>query len=157
MTQSNWFEQEPTHKIEKTVDVPSLNWNLDEQPDLEFPNAWRATNEELQRFLTMYGNYKSYLEYALADKQSRAHALADQYDELMAVNMYMFVKKNTDAKRMVKEQVKGAVIDANPSLKDHAHQLREAQAEVLRLEGLLASYTTAFNTISRIISLRVTK
>ena len=60
MTQSNWFEQEPTHKIEKTVDVPSLNWNLDEQPDLEFPNAWRATNEELQRFLTMYGNYKSY-------------------------------------------------------------------------------------------------
>ena len=33
MTQSNWFEQEPTHKIEKTVDVPSLNSNLDEQPD----------------------------------------------------------------------------------------------------------------------------
>ena len=157
MTQSNWFEQEPTHKIEKTVYVPSLNWNLDEQPDLEFPNAWRATNEELQRFLTMYGNYKSYLEYALADKQSRAHALADQYDELMAVNMYMFVKKNTDAKRMVKEQVKGAVIDSDENIQKHIKELRNVESECKRLEGLLASYTTAYNTISRIISLRVTK
>lgn len=152
-----WFDEEPKQKIEERVDVPSLNWNLDEQPDLEFPNAWRATNEELQRFLTMYGNYKSYLEYSLADKQSLAHVLSDQYDQIMSVSMYKFVLQNTDAKRMVKEQVRGAVIDNNPSIKDHLYKMREVESECKRLEGLLASYTTAYNTISRIISLRVTK
>ncbi len=158
MTQQSWLDEEPKKpKIEKKMNVPSLKWDLEEKPHLEFAQAWRQTNEGLQEYLTMYGNYKSYLEYALSDVQAQAKLLADQFDEAMSVTMYKFVKQNTDAKRMVKEQVKGAVIDANPSLKDHAHQLREAQAEVLRLEGLLASYTTAFNTISRIISLRVTK
>ena len=153
-----WIDDEPRNpKIEKKLNVPSLKWDLEEKPHLQFAEAWRQTNEGLQEYLTMYGNYKSYLEYALSDVQAQAKLLADQFDEAMSVTMYKFVKENTDAKRMVKEQVKGAVINANPSLKDHANELRIAQAEVIRLEGLLASYTTAFNTISRIISLRVTK
>jgi len=69
----------------------------------------------------------------------------------------MFVKQNTDAKRMVKEQVKGAVINADKNIQNHIHELRNVESECKRLEGLLASYTTAYNTISRIISLRVTK
>ena len=153
-----WIDDEPRNpKIEKKLNVPSLKWDLEEKPHLQFAEAWRQTNEGLQEYLTMYGNYKSYLEYTLSDVQAQAKLLADQFDEAMSVTMYKFVKENTDAKRMVKEQVKGAVINANPSLKDHANELRMAQAEVIRLEGLLASYTTAFNTISRIISLRVTK
>ena len=153
-----WIDDEPRNpKLEKKLNVPSLKWDLEEKPHLQFAEAWRQTNEGLQEYLTMYGNYKSYLEYALSDVQAQAKLLADQFDEAMSVTMYKFVKENTDAKRMVKEQVKGAVINANPSLKDHANELRMAQAEVIRLEGLLASYTTAFNTISRIISLRVTK
>ena len=75
----------------------------------------------------------------------------------MAINMYMFVKNNTDAKRMVKEQVKGAVINSDKNIQKHIKELRNVESECKRLEGLLASYTTAYNTISRIISLRVTK
>ena len=57
-------------------------------------------------------------------------------------------------KKFTREEVRGAVLDNFPELWEVRQQLIEQEAIYMKVKGLLTSYTSAFNAVSRVVALR---
>ena len=59
-----------------------------------------------------------------------------------------------EKKKPTREELRGEIISRFESLRELKRDLIEQQALLKKMSGLLNTYTTAYNTVSRIVALR---
>ena len=63
-------------------------------------------------------------------------------------------RENEGKKKPVKDEIRGEIFSKYPGLENRRKEIIEKEIAVKELSGLLNTYTTAYNTISRIVALR---
>ena len=105
----------------------------------------------------MYGGYKAYLESQVADAQAKKNALNAAFDEGFATAVFRIAdeREKEGLKKLTRDEVRGAVMDTYDSLKELKRDIIEQEAIETRIIGILNTYTTAYNTVSRVVTLRM--
>ena len=157
--ETKWSPMKALGKAQKEVDslgLPPLVVNLEDNDTLEFSKLNTYDNKILADFLAMYGGYKAYLETKIADIESKVGALQAAFNEGYSTALFRVVKQyeETDRKKPTKDELKGEVMDSYETLRELKKDLIEQEATLKKTEGLLNTYTTAYNTVSRIVTLR---
>tara|TARA_Y100000310_G_scaffold335198_1_gene416655 strand:- start:1156 stop:1662 length:507 start_codon:yes stop_codon:yes gene_type:complete len=139
--------------------VPSLKVDLDEREHLEFSDLMNTSNRDLEEFLIVYGGYKAYLETRIADVKAKRSALSAAFDEGYATALSRIAQEREDEgkKKLTREEIRGVALDNYPQLKELRQEIIEQEALEIQTDGLLNTYTTAYNTVSRIVTLRIDK
>ena len=63
-------------------------------------------------------------------------------------------REDEGRKKLTKDEVKGAILKAYPSLRELNREIIEQEIMYTKMAGLLSAYTSAYNTVSRIVTLR---
>lgn len=137
--------------------VPGLSVNLEDREHLEFSDLMNASNRDLSEFLVAYGGYKAFLESQIADAQAKKNALTAAFDEGYATAVFRIADERETAgqKKLTRDEIRGAVMDKYEQLKELKREIIEQEAIETRINGLLNTYTTAYNTVSRVVTLRM--
>ena len=137
--------------------VPGLSVNLEDREHLEFSDLMNACNRDLSEFLVAYGGYKAFLESQIADAQAKKNALTAAFDEGFATAVFRIADERETAgqKKLTRDEIRGAVMDKYEQLKELKREIIEQEAIETRINGLLNTYTTAYNTVSRVVTLRM--
>ena len=157
---SSWSPMKALGSASRYVDslmVPTLGVNLEDREHLEFSDLMNSTNKELEEFLVVYGGYKAYLESQISDAQAKKNALIAAFEEGYATADSRVADEREEAgkKKLTREEVRGAVMDKYDSLKELKREIIEQEAVETRITGLLNTYTTAYNTVSRVVTIRM--
>ena len=82
--------------------------------------------------------------------------LESYFEEGYAKASYRVNSDREDAgkKKLTREEVRGAVLDGFPELWALRQEVIEQEAIHAKVKGLLTSYTSAFNAVSRVVALR---
>ena len=137
--------------------VPGVSVNLEDREHLEFSDLMNASNRDLSEFLVAYGGYKAFLESQIADAQAKKNALTAAFDEGFATAVFRIADERETAgqKKLTRDEIRGAVMDKYEQLKELKREIIEQEAIETRINGLLNTYTTAYNTVSRVVTLRM--
>lgn len=154
-----WTPMKALRKADKTLEnllVPPFVADLSEHPSLEFSNLMNANSRTLEEFLILYGGYKAFLENKLADVDSAKSATKAAFEEGFATAVYRITetRESEGKKKLTREEVRGAALSSYPQLRELSRETIELDAEYTKLSGLLSAYTSAYHTVSRIVSLR---
>jgi len=146
-------------RANKTIEelmVPTFKVDLSEDPYLEFSNLMNADARALEQFLILYGGYKAYLEATVADVEAVRDALKAAFDNGYQTAGHKIAedREQEGRKKLTKDEVRGAILKAYPSLREYNRELIEQEAIYTKMSGLLSAYTSAYNTVSRIVTLR---
>ena len=157
--ETKWTPMKALGKAQKELDslgLPIFTVDLAERPDLEFSKVMNSDNKELEDFLTMYGGYKGYLETKVSDIESTVGALDAAFTEGYNTALFKTVQEydQKDKRKPTKEELRGEIFSKFESLRELKRDLIEQQALLKKTDGLLNTYTTAYNTVSRIVALR---
>ena len=158
MTQQ-WTPIKALGKVNRQVDelmVPPFHADLSEHPTLEFSNLMNADPRKLEEFLILYGGFKAYLESQLADIDSAKSAVKAAFDEGFATAVYK-ISEDREAegkKKFTRDEIRGAATSLYPTLRELSREIIEQEALHAKVNGLLNAYSSAYHTVSRIISLR---
>ena len=157
--ETKWTPMKALGKAQKELDslgLPIFTVDLSDRPDLEFSKVMNSDNKELEAFLTMYGGYKGYLETKVSDIESTVGALDAAFTEGYNTALFKIVQEydQKDKRKPTKEELRGEILSKFESLKELKRDLIEQQALLKKTDGLLNTYTTAYNTVSRIVALR---
>ena len=157
--ETKWTPMKALGKAQKELDslgLPIFTVDLSDRPDLEFSKVMNSDNKELEDFLTMYGGYKGYLETKVSDIESTVGALDAAFTEGYNTALFKIVQEydQKDKRKPTKEELRGEILSKFESLKELKRDLIEQQALLKKTDGLLNTYTTAYNTVSRIVALR---
>jgi|TARA_R110000744_G_scaffold102334_2_gene196840 hypothetical protein len=127
-----------------------------DKPELMFSQVYNANNEKLEEFLVMYSGYKAYLETEISKRESERNALEAAFEEGYSKAMYTLYqeRENGGKKKPVKDEIRGEIFSKYPGLENRRKEIIEKEIALKELSGLLNTYTTAYNTISRIVALR---
>ena len=136
--------------------IPIIGKEVTKEYSLDFSNLMDADNKQLEEFLTMYGGYKGYLETKISDIEATVGALEAAFTESYNTALFKIAKEYEDnnKKKPTKEELRGEIFSRFDALKELKRDLIEEQALLKRISGLLNTYTTAYNTVSRIVALR---
>ena len=154
-----WSPMKALGKVNKSVAelmIPPFQADLSEHPTLEFSNLMNADPRALEEFLVLYGGYKAYLESQLADIDSAKSALKAAFEEGFATAVYK-ISEDREAegkKKFTRDEIRGAATSLYPQLRHISREIIEQQALHTKISGLLNAYSSAYHTVSRIISLR---
>lgn len=142
-------------KIEN-FNVPSFKMDLSERDDLEFSNLMNVENSQLETFLTMYGGYKAYIETELADQEAVVGALEASFVEDYATAHFNIAKEYEELpiRKPTKEELRGEILTRFPDILATKQRIIDEQIVLKKISGLLNTYTTAYNTVSRVVALR---
>ena len=137
--------------------VPSLRVDLNEREHLDFSDLMNASNRELEEFLIVYGGYKAYLETRVADVKAKKSALSAAFDEGYATAISRIAEEREEAgkKKFTREEIRGVALDNYSQLKELRQEIIEQESLEIQVDGLLNTYTTAYNTVSRVVTLRL--
>ena len=154
-----WTPMKDLGTVQKSLDslgFPVFKVDLTEREDLEFSKLTNYDNKQLEEFLTMYGGYKGYLETKISDIEATVGALEAAFTESYNTALFKIAKEYEDnnKKKPTKEELRGEIFSRFDALKELKRDLIEEQALLKRISGLLNTYTTAYNTVSRIVALR---
>ena len=157
---SSWSPMKALGSASRYVDslmVPTLGVNLEDREHLEFSDLMNSTNKEIEEILVVYGGYKAYLESQISDAQAKKNALIAAFEEgyATAVSRVADEREEAGKKKLTREEVRGAVMDKYDSLKELKREIIEQEAVETRITGLLNTYTTAYNTVSRVVTIRM--
>ena len=157
--ENKWTPMKALGTVQKSLDslgFPVFKVDLTEREDLEFSKLTNYDNKQLEEFLTMYGGYKGYLETKISDIEATVGALEAAFTESYNTALFKVVKEYEDnnKKKPTKEELRGEIFSRFDALKELKRDLIEEQALLKRISGLLNTYTTAYNTVSRIVALR---
>ena len=153
-------------KISRYVDglpIPRLSFEEvfkseegEERPKLQVAKLVELNDEELETTLYHYGAGKAYLEAELSNIESKKALIEDIYNDAFATTSYEIVGKREKEglKKLTREELKGAVLSVSAHLVELKEQLREGKARQILVEGELKSYSSLYNAISRVITLR---
>ena len=159
MEEKSWTPMKALGKANTTIDdlmVPKFKADLSEDPHLEFSNLMNADSRALEQFLILYGGYKAYLEATVADVEAARDALKAAFDNGYQTAGHKIAEDREDEgrKKLTKDEVKGAILKAYPSLRELNREIIEQEIMYTKMAGLLSAYTSAYNTVSRIVTLR---
>ena len=140
MEDEKWTPIKALGRARKSINelmIPELTVDKSERTDLIFSDVYNADNAKLEEYLVMYSSYKAYLETEISRRESERNALEAAFEEGYSKAMFTLYqeRENEGKKKPVKEEI-------------------EKEIAVRELAGLLNTYTTAYNTISRIVALR---
>ena len=157
---TRWSPIKALAQIDVLIDelgVPKFNFDLESVPILEFSDLMNASNRDLSEFLVAYGGYKAFLESQIADAQAKKNALTAAFDEGFATAVFRIADERETAgqKKLTRDEIRGAVMDKYEQLKELKREIIEQEAIETRINGLLYTYTTAYNTVSRVVTLRM--
>ncbi len=139
------------------IALPTFSISLDTpDADLKFGEVIHASVVKLEEYLVIYGGYKSLLEQHVADIEARKGAMEGQFDEAYNIAMYQVAEEYTTKgeRKPTKEQLRGEVMLTRSSLAKLRQDIIDTTTVYTRLLGQLKLYTSAFATVSRIVSLR---
>ena len=155
---TKWTPMKALGKAQKEIDALGLpNFKkLEAREDLHFPNISNSDNKELEEFLTMYGGYKAYMETKVSDIEAIVGAYEAAFNEGYNTALHKIVKEYEleGLKKPTREELRGEILTRFDSLKEQKRELIDQQAVLKRMMGLLNTYTTAYNTVSRVVALR---
>ena len=154
-----WTPMKALRKADKALEylmVPPFQADLSEHTSLEFSNLMNANSRTLEEFLVLYGSYKAYLESRLADVDSAKSAVKAAFEEGYSTAIYRITedRESEGRKKLTREEIRGAALSAYPQLRELSREIIEQDAEYTKMNGLLNAYTSAYHTVSRIVSLR---
>ena len=140
----------------RTLNIPQFKTDLSDRDDLEFANLMNHDNRKLEEFLIAYGGYKAYLEAQVADCEAKRKALEAAFDEGDATAIFRIAEEREDGgqKKLTREEVRGAALSKYPSLKELRQEIIEQSALHQKMGGLLNAYKSAYDAVSRIVTLR---
>ena len=156
---SKWTPMKALGKAQKELDslgIPIFKTDLSEREELDFSRLTNYDNKELEDFLTMYGGYKAYLETKVADIEASVGAYDAAFTEGYNTALYNITKEYEEEgkKKPTREELRGEILSKFKSLKEQRQDLINLQAQLKKITGLLNTYTTAYNTVSRVVALR---
>ena len=64
----------------QNLNIPPFSKDVTKEYGLDFTNLMNSDNRKLEEFLTMYGGYRAYLEYQLADITAKKSAIEAAFD-----------------------------------------------------------------------------
>ena len=136
----------------RTLNVPPFKTDLSDRNDLEFANLMNQDNRKLEEFLIAYGGYKAYLEAQVADCEAKRKALEEGY--ATAIFRIAEEREEEGRKKLTREEVRGAALSKYASLKELRQEVIEQAALHQKMGGLLNAYKSAYDAVSRIVTLR---
>ena len=157
--ETEWTPMKALGKAQKEVDslgLPPLTVDLEENKTLEFSKLNTYDNKILADFLAMYGGYKAYLETKIAGIESKVGALNAAFDEGYSTALYRTVKmyEESGVKKPTREELRGEVMTRFDELREQKKDIIDQTVELKKFQGLLNTYTTAYQTVSRVVTLR---
>ena len=135
--------------IDQYVDIPTVD-ELDEE--MPMTDLHRATNDHLREYLEVYGSYKASLETKLAIIESNLGILRNLYDSKLERKMDILSRGSE--KRVTKDFARGRAINEEIELQNLSEETILLNAIFIRVRGIKESYSTAYNTVSRMIALK---
>lgn len=155
---TKWTTMKALGRAQKELEalgLPSFK-KQDAREDLDFSNLSQYDNKELEDFLTMYGGYKAYMETKVSDVEATVGAYDAAFNEGYNTALYKVVKEyeSEGLKKPTREELRGEILTRFDSLREQKQELINQQAILKRMMGLLNTYTTAYNTVSRVVALR---
>ena len=89
------------------------------------------------------------------------HALyRDEYSnaivstDMTAYKNYINARDHKQSERAELDELKGEIMDTHEVLREMRREIIYQEATLKKTEGLLNTYTTAYNTVSRVVTLR---
>ena len=157
--ETKWTPMKALGRAQREVEslgLPNFKVDLEERQDLEFSKLTNDDNKELEDFLTMYGGYKAYLETRVSDIEATVGAFEAAFNEGYNTALFKVTQEynETARKKPTREELRGEVLTRFESLRELKRELIEQQALLKKTQGLLNTYTTAYNTVSRVVALR---
>ena len=155
---AKWTPMKALGRAQKELEalgLPSFK-KQDAREDLDFSNLSQYDNKELEDFLTMYGGYKAYMETKVSDVEATVGAYDAAFNEGYNTALYKVVKEyeSEGLKKPTREELRGEILTKYNYLREQKQELINQQAILKRMSGLLNTYTTAYNTVSRVVALR---
>ena len=140
----------------KDLAIPAIGKEVTKEYSVDFTNLMNATNQQLEEFLTMFGGYKAYLENQLADVTAIKTALEAAFNERYASAIYKLAdeREGEGKKKLTREEVRGAAFERYPNLTDLRKDIIEQEAIHIKVSGLLNAYKSAYDAVSRVVTLR---
>ena len=137
--------------INRYVDIPRIDELENEMP---MQQLHRATNQDLREYLEVYGSYKATLETKIAIIESNLSIIKNLFDTKLDIKIGE-LSKNRE-KRPTRDFIRGQAMHEDEYLQNLSEELGMLNAIFIRVRGMRESYTTAYNTVSRMIALRET-
>lgn len=143
-------------KYVQDLKIPIMTMFQNGHNKLEFPNLSNCTNSQLEEFITVYGGWRAFLESEVADLEARKSILESGFEEGLAKTLAVLTKQYREEgeKQPTKEALRGEALSTNVLLRKTRTQLIEVEAMFIKLSGIRNQYKAAYDTVSRIISLR---
>ena len=140
--------------VSKNVRVPELGVNESNfSDDIDLSYVSNCTNDQLEEYLSLYGSYKSWLETQLSRAEARRGLLRGMFEDTLSKEQYSLSLQYD--KRQTKDFLRGEAMLNNKYLDDLHNDLLESDALCVRIGGMKDSYSSAFATVSRVVSLRI--
>ena len=155
----DWTVNKALRNAEKEMDalnIPNFNMDLTPREDLDFSNLMNAENTQLETYLTMYGGYKAYIETELADQEAIVGALEASFVEDYSIAHFKVGREYTELsmRKPTKEELRGEILTKFPDILAAKQKIIDEKVKLEKVSGLLNTYTTAYNTVSRVVALR---
>ncbi len=146
-----------TEKYIKKMGVPNLHFTQDDLEDIDLGEIEQATNDQLEEYLAVFGGYRSYLESQLSMVEARRNTIEIGLEEGINRAVYTTGRgyKERGEKTPLKEALKGECFAESSLLRQTRADLIEIEAVCIRIRGMREAYKAAFETTSRIASLRM--
>jgi len=156
---TKWTPMKALGKSQKEVadwGIPPFEPDLSEKTDLEFSNLMNYDNRQLEEFLTMFGGYKAYLETKVADVDAKLSAHEAAFNESYSKALWNLASEyqESGSRKPTKEELRGAIFTRYPALQELRRDVIDLDTLKRQTSGLLNTYTTAYNTVSRVVALR---
>ena len=142
-------------KYMKNLGVPELALGIALEESFKLPELDKASDEELEKYLSIFGSIRAYLEAQVAYHDSERSMLNSTFEESM--NRTMYELASGYEKKPTKEILRGEAIQTSPQLKKLRQELIEKDALHKRVAGFRDAYKAAYEATSRIVTLRVRK
>ena len=142
--------------------VPSVPWIkfnqefLDAEKDVDWADVSSASNQQLQKLLTIYGGGKAILEHVVATLRAKVGAISAIFDEEYNAAFAKFMSAY-DGKKPTRDEARGLIMSSHEHLKDLFKKKVELETSFRYEEGRMNPFSQCYNTLSRIVSLRTDK
>tara|TARA_X000001382_G_C3054336_1_gene142157 strand:- start:20 stop:520 length:501 start_codon:yes stop_codon:yes gene_type:complete len=159
--ETKWTPMKALGRVSKRIDslgIPIFDPKLPEYEGLEFADLSKASDKDLEKFLTMYGGYNAFLQTKVADIEAVVGAFEASFNEGYSRASYKLVAKHEKEgrKKATKDELKGEIMVEYDALTQLRRDIIEQTAELKRLRGLLDTYKEAYGTVSRVVTIRTT-
>jgi len=119
----------------------------------DFPrDAELLADAEVDRWLLFLGGWKSYTSYRVGQLEAELAVLTEGFDVMLQTQGAEL--EETSTKRLLKDSIKGKVLNDDPSLQTLKMRIAVKQGHLRILRGRYHMYDQQFETISRIVTRR---